>query len=214
MAMSTFLYRAVTTARENSDPASGLQVVAGPQPATRYLVEGNMADGSEVVLTPKEGEEGAEGGEKKASKWVDLATALVPAEVLAISIAAVELQTTTDEATGAVTFTASDSALTWQFLILMLLPAAIFLVGRENLRKGDWGRAAIPCLAFVAWTLLQPVSMWTAVEKTTGRTLETGTEFVVAAALVLILGPAAARLAKAADDAERPGSPAGGDAAG
>lgn len=214
MAMSTFLYRAVTTARENSDPASGLQVVAGPQPATRYLVEGNIADGGEVVLTPKEREEAAEGGEKKASKWIDLATALVPAEVLAISIAAVELQTTTDEGTGAVTFTASNAALTWQFLILMLLPAAIFLVGRENLRKGDWGRAAIPCLAFVAWSLLQPVSMWTAVEKTTGRTLETGTEFVVAAALVLVLGPAAARLAKAADDAKPQVSPAGGDTAG
>lgn len=206
--MSSLLYGAITSNRERSDPATGLRFSTNAPAARRFAVTSESEDGVDLqiftlVADPAsaedvEGEEDKE--DKKASKWLDLAAALVPAEVLAISLTAVALQTDTQAANGDVTFTASTTALTWQFVILMVLPAALFVTGRTTkFQPWDALRAVIPCLAFVAWSLLQTGGMWAAVEVQAGWSIEEGTQFVVAAALVLVLGGITARLATLAD---------------
>ena len=118
--------------------------------------------------------------------YVDLAVALVPAEVLSLHALAVSL-TTAEDASGSVKI-ADTGTLTWVFLALTFLSAAIYVVTfravkpaaetaaalaartagdqprvRQPIPRFFLWRALIPPAAFVCWTALQPMSAFDAV---------------------------------------------------
>ena len=89
------------------------------------------------------------------------------------------------------------------FVGLIVLSVALYLVPRFKTReKLDAGRALIPPIAFVAWTMLQRATAFDAVWPTLGDAPRT----VIALFAAAILGMVAARLAKQADQSP-PASP-------
>jgi hypothetical protein len=114
------------------------------------------------------------------NSYVDTLAALVPAEVLAIHMLVMSIVTTTDSQ-GRTTL-ADAATLRVAFWLLIGLSAVLYVLGRRpvptpaQLRKTsdaapfwqrwewqDWIRLLIPPAAFVGWTMLEPVSAWTAV---------------------------------------------------
>lgn len=195
--MSTLLYGNITGKREAASPASGLGFNLS-MPGRTYSLVQPMPDHPGTLTL----EEETPAPERKTSKWVDMAAALVPAEVLAIATVAVQIQTSEDNE-GNATFTAEPSVLAIQFFILLLLPALLFVLGRgfQEPKWGGWdvARAAIPCFAFAMWSVLQPTSLWEAVETQFGFAVTPGLEFVIAAAAVVVLGAASTALSAKAD---------------
>jgi hypothetical protein len=90
--------------------------------------------------------------------WLDVVTALVPAEVLALHGVAMSYGTTTtgtgEDAVIRITYPGEMRVV---YVAMMILAAGIYLLGVKNVRRWDtWVRAAIPIAAFVIWTMIQP----------------------------------------------------------
>ncbi|HXY20842.1 MAG TPA: hypothetical protein VEH83_12675 [Gemmatimonadales bacterium] len=134
--------------------------------------------------------------------YVDALAALVPAEVLALHGLILSVTTSTADRDGfpQVTIT-QPGTLRWAFGGLILLSVALYLVPRFRTReKLDIGRALIPPIAFVAWTMLQRATAFDAVWPSLGDAPRT----VIALFVAAILGIVAARLAGSADRSPPP----------
>jgi len=130
--------------------------------------------------------------------YVDALAALVPAEVL--SVHAVLLTFTTSTANKVTTIEAT-STLAWSFYGLIALCVVIYVVGRGNLAdRLDWVRAAIPPLAFVAWTMLQRATAFDAINPSLPSEPRTAIGIFVAVILTLVT----AALARMADQKAPP----------
>lgn len=106
------------------------------------------------------------------NSYIDILTALVPAEVLAIQALVIAEVKITEPTT-----------LRWTFWLLIGLSIALFVLGRRPVRTPavvreqsggavsrwqrwewqDWLRLLIPPAAFAGWSMLEPVSAWDAV---------------------------------------------------
>jgi hypothetical protein len=101
--------------------------------------------------------------------YVDALAALVPAEVLALHnvILAVTTKTTKNENGKSITVITEPRTLFWAFFGLLLLSIVLYVLPRlrsqEKWEPLDFLRAAIPPLAFVAWTMLQRATAFDAV---------------------------------------------------
>ncbi|HTT69363.1 MAG TPA: hypothetical protein VMF70_15170 [Gemmatimonadales bacterium] len=129
--------------------------------------------------------------------YVDALAALVPAEVLALHglILSVTTATVVQDGLPQVTIT-EPGTLRYAFVGLIVLSVALYLVPRFRTRERlDVGRALIPPIAFVAWTMLQRATAFDAVWPTLGGAPRT----VIALFVAAVLGIFAARLAKDAD---------------
>jgi hypothetical protein len=89
------------------------------------------------------------------STYIDALAALVPAEVLALHAVIISVTTKTTQSVTSIT---ARGTLSWAFYGLIVLCVVLYVVPR--LTGGKWDRydflrAAIPPLAFVAWTMLQ-----------------------------------------------------------
>jgi hypothetical protein len=137
-------------------------------------------------------------GSPGVKTYVDALTALVPAEVLTLHglILSVTTKTGTDSTGNPVTTIAEQPTLFWSFFALIFL-AVIFYLGPRWGRwdKWDFGRAAIPPLAFVAWTMIQRATAFDAVWPSLGQAPRTAIALFVA----VLLGLAAAGLGYKAD---------------
>jgi hypothetical protein len=134
--------------------------------------------------------------------YVDAVAALVPAEVLALHGLILSVTTSTVDRDGfpQVTIT-QPGTLRWAFGGLLLLSVALYLVPRFRTRdKLDIGRALIPPIAFVAWTMLQRATAFDAVWPSLGDAPRT----VIALFAAAILGLVAAGLAGSADRSPPP----------
>lgn len=134
--------------------------------------------------------------------YVDALAALVPAEVLALHGLVLSVTTATTERDGLPEVTITEpGTLRLAFVGLIVLSVALYLVPRFKTReKLDAGRALIPPIAFVAWTMLQRATAFDAVWPTLGNAPRT----VFALFAAAILGLVAARLAKQADGSPPP----------
>ena len=140
--MSTLLYEALTNQRE----------IAAP---------GTLA----LTATTTSGEETS----KPATKLLDSVAALVPIEVIAAHAALLGLvSTSTDPSAGPVVVTITDPAWAKGFWLALVVAAALFYAIPHKVKGGwdnwDWLRMLIPSMAFVAWTMLQPGSLFDAVD--------------------------------------------------
>lgn len=144
--MSTVAFGALTTRREKSD--SGTSKSAQPPGLNSYI---------------------------------DILAALVPAEVLAIHAIIISAVTTSN---GGQTQITQPGTLRLAFWLLVGLSVVLFLLGRrpaptpadvrqqlgtqvprwQRLEWQDVIRAGIPALALVGWTMLEPTSVWNAVD--------------------------------------------------
>jgi hypothetical protein len=113
------------------------------------------------------------------NSYIDILTALVPAEVLAIHATILSIVATSNSQ-GQTQITDPTTA-RWAFWLLLALSAVLFVLGRGaapatpgNQDAGwrsaqpqwEWQdaiRLLIPPIAFVGWTMLEPVSAWNAV---------------------------------------------------
>ncbi len=132
------------------------------------------------------------------STFVDALAALVPAEVLTLH--AVFLSVTTSTAEKVTTITDAGT-LKWAFAGLIALSIVLYVVPRlKNWDVFDYMRVAIPPLAFVAWTMLQRSTAFDAI----APSLKDAPRTVVALFLAVLLGIAAAALARKADQKPSP----------
>lgn len=129
------------------------------------------------------------------STYVDMAAALVPAEVLAAhaTILAFTSKTVPDPSGGMVTTITHPGTLGLTFYALLPLSIALYVLSGPPLEKlRDRLRIPIPALAFITWTMLQKPSaidvVWPSLEETT--------RFAVAVMAALFLAAAAKALAK------------------
>lgn len=132
------------------------------------------------------------------STFVDALAALVPAEVLTLH--ALILSVTTTTAANVTTIT-DPTTLKWAFTGLIGLSIVFYVVPRiKDWKKLDYLRAAIPPLAFVAWTMLQRSTAFDAVAQGWADAPRT----VVGLFLAVLLGLLAATLARKADQMNPP----------
>jgi hypothetical protein len=143
--------------------------------------------------------------DKDAKKtYIDALAALVPAEVLALHAFAIGYATKQENNVVTITQMGLLQLTFWAAIAISMLLYAI-----KRYRSGggwdglDWFRLAIPALAFVGWTMLQPTSAFDAV-----LDIPQGWRAVGAAILAIILGAAATKLAEKVD-AEDPSSKKG-----
>jgi hypothetical protein len=135
------------------------------------------------------------------SSYLDAVAALVPAEVL--SLHAVILTFTTGASGSGETTITEEGVLHWAFFGLIVLSVVLYLMPRileqshsVKLNRLDIMRVLIPPLAFVAWTMLQPLTAFDAVfPEVTGAGRAVGALF-----LAVVLGIVATSLAKFAAD--------------
>lgn len=147
-------------------------------------------------------------------QYVDAAAALVPAEVLAFHVFALQLTTKTveSEGTGQVTGKVDEKVTTAKgenvtvitdpgslkivFICLVIGAGALYAIGHlSTWEKADWVRVAIPPVAFVAWTMLQKSTAFDAIAPGVADT----SRALIAAGLAVVLGIAARELAFSAD---------------
>jgi hypothetical protein len=113
------------------------------------------------------------------NSYIDILTGLVPAEVLAIHALVLSIVATSNSKGQTQIIDATTAR--WAFWLLLALSAALFVLGRGGAQatpgsqgaggptagpQWEWQdaiRLLIPPLAFVGWTMLEPVSTWNAV---------------------------------------------------
>lgn len=128
--------------------------------------------------------------------YVDALAALVPAEVLSVHAVLLTFTTTINEKTKIITISEPET-LKWSFLALIVLSAVIYVVGRGKFTSRlDWVRAAIPPVAFVAWTMLQRATAFDAL----GAVLEPAPRTAIGVFVAVILTLVTAALARIADE--------------
>lgn len=133
--------------------------------------------------------------------YVDAMAALVPAEVLTLHAL---LLTVTTETRGDTTTITDAQTLKWSFVALIVLCIVLYVWPRlisKSWEKLDVIRAAIPPLAFVAWTMLQRATAFDAVKPSTMRD---SVRSAIAFFLAVLLGLLATSLAGKADAADPP----------
>lgn len=88
--------------------------------------------------------------------YVDALAALVPAEVIAVHSIVISYAVAMED--GSSTIRAPEQLAFYLWFLLVLAPA-FFLGGLQRVPAGwDYVRLLIPAVAFVAWTLLQPMT--------------------------------------------------------
>ncbi len=155
-----------------------------------------------AALTTKR-EQAKPGTSKKTSppgvsSYVDALAALVPAEVLTLHALFLSVTTTTADKVTKIT---DPTTLQWAFWGLIVLSIVFYAAARW--KKWDWldiGRAAIPPLAFVGWTMLQRSTAFDAVAPNINNAPRT----VLGLFLAALLGVVATALASKADQKPSP----------
>jgi hypothetical protein len=131
--------------------------------------------------------------------YLDALAALVPAEVLSLHAVVLTFTTatSTDAQGQAVTAISAPGPLGFAFFVMLALTFVFFFLGLGTVPPLGWDyvRAAIPPLAFVAWTMLQKSTAFDAVLPKMDPPLRG----VVAVLLAVTLAALAAALAKKAD---------------
>lgn len=127
--------------------------------------------------------------------YVSVAAALVPAEVLAAHAAVIAYLTKTSEDGMTVTLTEPDTAAK-VFWALAVLSVLLYVAARGWRLDGwrDYARAALPPLAFVAWTMLQHATAFDGVV----RSISDASRFSFAVLLAVVVAFAAGQLEKRA----------------
>jgi hypothetical protein len=136
--------------------------------------------------------------------YVDALAALVPAEVLALHAVILSFTTSTKqgEEGNSITTITEAATLFWAFFALILLTIVLYVVPRfRTWDRLDFVRAAIPPVAFVAWTMLQKATAFDAVCPQMREAPRT----VVALFVAVFLGVIATALAYSADQKNPPG---------
>ncbi len=134
--MSTLAYATITARREKAPPGTS-------------MTPGAVAPGAPGAATA---------GGPGIGAWIDAATALVPAEVLAVHAFLIQQVTsTTQDAAGHPVATISSvgnaQVLFW---VLLALSAAIYVAAHvKSWDRWDFVRMLIPAAAFVLWSTLQ-----------------------------------------------------------
>ena len=127
------------------------------------------------------------------SKYIDALAALVPAEVLTLHAVILSFTTSTKGSTTTIT---APGTLAGAFYGLVGLSILLYVAPRfGRLDRLDFFRAAIPPIAFVAWTMLQRATAFDAV----APGLDPAPRSVIALFVAVLLGLAAAALAHVAD---------------
>ena len=131
-------------------------------------------------------------------KYVDSLAALVPAEVLSLhAVILTFTMETVDKTTVRMIAPDGKPTLFWSFWACVALAAVIYLVGRgKKVDQYDWIRAAIPPVAFVAWTMLQRATAFDAV----GPDLHAIPRMAIGIFVAVILSLVTAALAQKADE--------------
>jgi hypothetical protein len=140
--------------------------------------------------------------------YVDVLTALVPAEVLAINALLLSLfvKSSTGENGDVITKITDPSAAKLMFWLSILGCIAFYFIGDRAknqtltvdtglLSNWNWLRALIPALAYVGWTMLQKSTPFDAV----APDMSEGSRVIVAVFLAAILAGVAKRLSDEAD---------------
>lgn len=153
-------------------------------------------------------------GKPGVGAWIDAATALVPAEVLAVHAFLIQqVSTTSKDAAGHPVFTiANPGNARLLFWILVVLSSAIYLGAHvKTFQRWDLVRMLIPPAAFLLWSALQNGTAFDAV-----ASWSQFTRYLVGVIGVIVLGYAAKVLAYKADEqtpvpapAPAPAQPAG-----
>lgn len=153
------------------------------------------------ALTAKR--EDAEQGKSKDEKapavkpYVDALAALVPAEVLALNAVILQFSTEVSEDKKTTVIT-EPTTLKWAFVALLVLSVVAFVSSRflaknKKLKAPKlWVltlQCLIPPLAFLGWTMLQPVSAFDVVDS--GLTIGARQTIAVIGAVFLGIGAAA-----------------------
>ena len=136
-------------------------------------------------------------------KYIDVLAALIPGEVLALHAAILQFTMEEKIVDGQSTMVISElPTLKWSFFGLIVVSIILYLVARKPKEPGthklEWSdilRAAIPPLAFVAWTMLQNNTAFDAV----WPDLPFAPRAVIALFMAVLLSVAASVLAKKAD---------------
>lgn len=139
--------------------------------------------------------------------YIDAVTALVPAEVLTLHAVILSFTTETMKGDGGkvITKITDPKTLAWAFIGLLLMSIVLYVVPRVTKKDPlDWFRAAIPPLAFVAWTMLQKATAFDVVYPG----LEEAPRTVIALFMAAVLGVIATKLSNKAD--QKPPVTAGG----
>jgi hypothetical protein len=171
--MSTLAYATITARREAAPPGTS-------------MTPGAVAPGGAPAVGPGVG------------AWIDAATALVPAEVLAVHAFLIQQVTsTTKDAAGHTVVTISSVGnAQLLFWILLALSSAIYVGAHVKSwdRGWDFVRMLIPAAAFVLWSALQNGTAFDAV-----ASWSEFTRYLVGVIGVIVLGYAAKVLAYKAD---------------
>lgn len=155
--------------------------------------------------------------------YIDILAALVPAEVLAIHAIVLSIVVTTNSKGQTQITDASTAKLA--FWLLLALSAVLFVLGRGGTptptpgSQGAGGRTAhpqwewqdvvrllIPPIAFVGWTMLEPVSAWNAV----APHVSSGMRVLIATVGAVALAAITKALTTQADMRPSPGAPGQG----
>lgn len=130
-------------------------------------------------------------------KYVDSLAALVPAEVLSLHAVILTFTMKTVGNTTQIDLPDGKPTLFWSFWGCVVLATVIYLVGRGNkVDRYDWIRAAIPPVAFVAWTMLQRATAFDAVS----ADLHAIPRMAIGIFVAVILSLVTAALAQKADE--------------
>jgi hypothetical protein len=161
--MSTILYGRLTRARAAAPAPRRLQL-ALPQatdPRAELLQElsPGFLDSHPEVRAELDAAAEAEPPDDRTdvSHWIDIAAALVPAEVLGIHalVMAFASETVIDSNGDPGTVIAEPKAVTILFWVLVALAAFLFLASAGFSKLTNWARALLVAVAFVCWTMLQ-----------------------------------------------------------
>jgi hypothetical protein len=121
--------------------------------------------------------------------YADALAGLVPAEVLALHAIILSLTT---KAADTETAILDKPGLLWSFFGLSVFSIMVYVVSRlataKKWERLDYFRMMIPPFAFIAWTMLQPVSAFDGLE----LDLTSAQRILVAVFMAIVLGPVAA----------------------
>lgn len=140
------------------------------------------------------------------SVFADALAALVPAEILAVHAAIVGFLVVDNGDKGKAIQDSSNVGLI-AFYALIGLSVILYLFARKpkqpknrgDWKSWDWIRALIPGMAFVAWTMIQPLSLFDLVVK---DNLDTAARSIIALLVAVLLGALSAWFADRANKAE------------